>query len=57
MDHAHLGGSVHLWGRQWFPLHLLTVSQIKLNVCVLLNDRKPVPTRFALNGEISKPHL
>lgn len=26
MDHAHLGSSVHLWGGQRLPLHLLSVS-------------------------------
>lgn len=26
MDHAHLSGSVHLWGGQRLPLHLLSVS-------------------------------
>lgn len=26
MDHVHLSSTVHLWGRQWLPIHIVKVS-------------------------------
>lgn len=41
MDHAHLRGTVHLWGGQWLPLHVVAVSLCSptglLSICSYLS--------------------